>query len=197
MEEYQTIVLNGTTYNLVPKRDKKEEIKEETPLETLKNKFESGNYLVMFKPKNGDNWHLSYRPNTLAWRKDFDYELMHKKHEEVLQAYIKDRDIRIEFRWYDEDWMLLEGDFIENYDENMQLRLAEKPFQPFTLNIEVNSLTNLKRLWNQFNINEVELKEVLLKSGKGQYQEVKFKDDFTYNILCDIDDKLEEYLGEN
>ena len=65
---------------------------------------------------------------------------------------MQDNSLKIEYRWHDEDWMLLD-DFIENYDENMQLRIAKKEFEPFTLNIEVNTIDEAKSLWNRFNIN--------------------------------------------
>ena len=128
-------------------------MKAETTEEYLKRKFKEGmgQYEVLFKEKKSDNWEFCYRPNDLSWRKDWDYKLIKKEHKEIVKAYLQDNSLKIQYRWYDEDWMLLD-DFIKNYDENMQLRIAKKEFEPFTLNIEVNTLDEAKSLWNRFYI---------------------------------------------
>jgi hypothetical protein len=177
-QEYQIVTLDGVDYYLVPKKEaplltlndlrdiglsdedliangySEEDLRKEPREKHLKRKFEEnkGKYEVLFKEKNSSDWSFCYRPNDLTWRKDCDYILIKKEHKEIIEAYLKDTSIKIQFRWYDEDWMLLD-DFIENYDEDMQLRVSKKEFEPFTLNIEVKTLDEAKSLWNRFNLN--------------------------------------------
>ena len=131
-----------------------EDLRKDSREEYLKRKFEEnkGKYEVLFKEKKSKEWSFCYRPCDLSWRKDWDYKLIKKEHKEIIEAYLKDTDLKVHYRWYDEDWMLLD-DFIENYDEDMQLRIVKKEFEPFTLNIEVNTLDEAKSLWNRFNLN--------------------------------------------
>ena len=138
-QEFQTITLNGIEYNLIPKEisvgyimnwyDK--DIKAETVEEYLKRKFEEnkGQYEVLFKEKKSNDWSFCYRPNDLSWRRDFDYKLIKKEHKKILEAYLKDKTLKVQYRWHDEDWMLLD-DLIENYDENMQLRPSKRSLNP-------------------------------------------------------------------
>jgi hypothetical protein len=158
----------------------------------LKRKFKEGNgqYEVLFKEKKSKDWSFCYRPNDLSWRKDWDYKLIKKEHKEIVEAYLKDNALKIQYRWYDEDWMLLDN-FIENYDENMQLRVAKKDFEPFTLNIEVNTLDEAKSLWNRFNLNYNTLCRALCN-----LYNVEFENRIsTHKYWTQIDDILKD-LGE-
>jgi hypothetical protein len=197
-QEFQTITLNGIEYNLIPTNisvgyianfyDK--DMKAETTEEYLKRKFKEGNgqYEVLFKEKKSKDWSFCYRPNDLTWRKDCDYILIKKEHKEIIEAYLKDTSIKIQFRWYDEDWMLLD-DFIENYDEDMQLRVSKKEFEPFTLNIEVNTIDEAKSLWNRFNLNYNTLCRALCN-----LYNVEFENRIsTHKYWTQIDDILKDF----
>ena len=161
-QEFQSITLNGVDYHLIPKEVSvgyikswyAKDMKVETTEEYLKRKFKENKdiYEVLFKEKKSNDWSFCYRPLDLSWRKDWDYKFIKKEHKEIIEAYLKDSTLKVQYRWYDEDWMLLE-DFIENYDEDMQLRVSKKEFEPFTLNIEVKTLDEAKSLWNRFNLN--------------------------------------------
>lgn len=200
-QEFQTITLNGIEYNLIPKEisvgyimnwydtDMKAEITEEY----LKRKFEEGNgrYEVLFKEKKSNDWSFCYRPNDLSWRKDWDYKLIKKEHKEIIEAYLKDNTLKIQYRWHDEDWMSL-VDFIETYDENIQLRIAKKEFEPFTLNIEINTIDEAKSLWNRFNLSYPSLCEAM----QSEYYNVEFKNKlYTHKYWEQIDNILQD-LGE-
>lgn len=176
-QRFQTIILNGIEYNLIPKEisvgyiqnlyDK--DMKVETTEEYLKRKFEEGNgrYEVLFKEKKSNDWSFCYRPNDLAWRKDWEYKLIKKEHKEIFETYLKDRNIKIEVTnnvskdadiktiWY------IEEDLIENYYEEYTYRIAVKEFEPFTLNIEINTIDEVKSLWNRFNLNYHSLCEAM------------------------------------
>ena len=156
----------------------------------LKRKFKEGmgQYEVLFKEKKSDNWEFCYRPNDLSWRKDWDYKLIKKEHKEIVKAYLQDNSLKIQYRWYDEDWMLLD-DFIENYDEDMQLRIAKKEFEPFTLNIEVNTLDEAKSLWDRFNLNYNTLCRALCN-----LYNVEFENRIsTHKYWTQIDDILKDF----
>ena len=176
-QEFQTITLNGIEYNLIPKEISvgyienfyAKDMKVETIEEYLKRKFEEGNgrYEVLFKEKKSNDWSFCYRPNDLTWRKGWEYKLIKKEHKEIIEAYLKDRNIKIEFTnnvskdadigtvWY------IEEDLIENYNEEYTYRIAVKKFEPFTLNIEINTIDEAKSLWNRFNLNYHSLCEAM------------------------------------
>ena len=156
----------------------------------MKRKFEEnkGHYEVLFKEKKSNEWSFCYRPNDLAWRRDFNYKLIKKEHKELIEAYLKDNSIKIQFRWYDEGWMLLD-DFIENYDEDVQLRIAKKEFEPFTLNIEIKTLDEVKSLWNIFNLNY----NILCKAIQSKCYEVEHGNRLdTYKYWEQIDKVLND-----
>ena len=184
-QEFQTITLNGIEYNLIPKEisvgyimnwyDK--DMKAETTEEYLKRKFEEdkGQYEVLFKEKKSNDWSFCYRPNDLSWRKDWEYKLIKKEHKEIIEAYLKDRNIKIEFTnnvskdadietiWY------IEEALIENYNEEYTYRIAIQKFEPFTLNIEINTIDEAKSLWNRFNLGYDSLCEAI----QGKYYKVE------------------------
>ena len=215
-QEFQIITLNGVDYYLVPKKEaplltlndlrdiglsdedliangySEEDLRKEPREKHLKRKFEQGNgqYEVLFKEKKSDKWEFCYRPNDLTWRKDCDYILIKKEHKEIIEAYLKDNTLKIQYRWHDEDWMLLDN-FIENYDEDMQLRVSKKEFEPFTLNIEVKTLDEAKSLWNIFNLQY----NTIYKALNSSYN-VEFENRIDiYDYWNQIDDLLQE-LGE-
>ncbi len=106
-------------------------------LEELKRKYSTGNYIKIWKcnsklenPTEEDKcWGIC---NTILYHEEFDYKLIHYKHKDILEAYLKNpsvkiectnnisKDVDIETIWYSE------GNFIENYDENMYYRLKVK-----------------------------------------------------------------------
>lgn len=45
----------------------------------------------------------------------------------------------------------------KDYNKNMQSRISKKEFEPFTLNIEINTIDEAKSLWNIFNLNHTPL----------------------------------------
>lgn len=206
-QELQTITLNGIEYNLIPKEisigymnlyDK--DIKTETIEEYLKRKFREGNgrYEVLFKEKKSNVWSFCYRPNDLSWRKDWEYKLIKKEHKEIIEAYLKDRNIKIEFTnnvskdadietiWY------VEEDLIENYYEEYTYRIAVKKFEPFTLNIEINTIEEAKSLWNRFNLNY----NILCEAIQDKYYVVDYENRLHTSTYWKQLDNILKDLGE-
>lgn len=112
--------------------------------------------------------------------------------------YLDDRNIKIEFTnniskdadietiWY------VEEDFIENYFEDYTYKTAKKEFEPFTLNIEVNTLDEAKSLWNRFNLNY----RILCEATHSDYYNVEFENRLkTHKYWNQIDNILKD-LGE-
>lgn len=182
--EDKILTLSGKRYKLVP-------IEEEESLDEISiiiEKYKSGNYIAIRLKDN--KWELCDQDYKEIFRGSNSIKLIKKEHSVILKAYLKDKDIKTEYRWHDEPWMELEGDFIENYDENMQLRKVKKEFKPFTLNIEVNSLNDLKSLLNRFNLGDCEIKELLPRYGiepYGVYSEIDME------IWKFLDYKLAEF----
>jgi hypothetical protein len=84
---------------------------------------------------------------------------------------------------------LNDEDTIKDYDENMQLRVAKKDFEPFTLNIEVNTLDEAKSLWNRFNLNYNTLCRALCN-----LYNVEFENRIsTHKYWTQIDDILKDF----
>ena len=152
-----------------------------------KYKSESDNYEVAFKQKALSDWVICYRPQNLAWRRDFDYQLIHKKHKDIIETYLKskDKNIKMKYKWsncydglYNNIWTDVPDNFIKHYDERMELKLIKK-FQPFTFNIEIKTLDDLKSILNRFNLDEDYFKEIS-KEKQLEY----------YDVCSDIDEKI-------
>lgn len=83
--------------------------------------------------------------------------------------------------------------YIADYNEDIQLRVAKKEFEPFTLNIEINTLDEAKSLWNRFNLNYISLCEAM----QSKYYKVESQNtinDMGYwkqldNVLKDLGEK--------
>ena len=178
------IILNGKKFKLIPVV---EDITDQ--LSEIKNKFETGSYCVMFKQKYVNSWDFCYRPKDLTWRRDFDYKLIHIIHKDFLEEYIKDKSIKIEFNYNPLDvhnkWIPIEGDFIDNYNENYYYRISNK-FQPFIFKIKVKTLDDLKSLINRFNLSDIQIKNTL-KEDKAKVYDVQSNVDFgVYTKLKEI-----------
>lgn len=98
-------------------------------LEDLKIKYATGNYTLLTPSICGDDWVIVQ--GTPNWDCD-NYILIHNKHKDIIEAYLKNHSVEIECTNYiskDADmetiWYL-EEDFIENYDENFEYRLKPK-----------------------------------------------------------------------
>ncbi len=184
-EEYgkhkdKILTLSGKKYKLVP-------IEEEEHLDeiSIKEKYKSGNYIAIRLKDN--KWELCDQDYKENFRGSSNIKLIKKEHSYLLNAYLKDKDIKLEYRWYDEPWMELEGDFIKNYDENMQLRLAVPEFEPFTLEIQVKTFNDLKSLWNRFNLDDSCISGILNDMGNYYYD---VESNIDYEIWEVLDAKL-------
>ena len=92
-------------------------------LKDIKSKYESGDYILVLSD-GFKNWKpdVSYGETWALWSHLAMY-LIHKKHEDILDAYLKDNSIKIYFRWHDEEWMKFKN-FIENYEEKAMYKIT-------------------------------------------------------------------------
>ena len=166
-----------------------EDLRKLDRLELLNQKHKEDTYVFIIKDcMVKGNWK---KFDSSDFKKDSHYKYFHISHEEILQRFLRDNTLKIQYRWHDEDWMLLE-DFIENYDENMQLRITKKEFKPFTLGVEVNTLDEAKSLWNRFNLNYHSLCEAM---SSEHYKVECEKRIPTYKYWKQLDNILKD-LGE-
>lgn len=107
--------------------------------EDLKIKYAAGNYIKIWKSgsklKNidGNNEYWTICDMTF-YSKYFDYKLIHNKHKDILEAYLKNPSIEIETGMFapmtgetePSKWIDLEKDFIEDYNEEFWYRLKVK-----------------------------------------------------------------------
>lgn len=97
----------------------------------LKNKFETGNYICLCNLWLGVNkWIIADFP-TFEERNSFKtdiigYKLIHKKHTDILDAYLKDDNVEIEYETNNGfGFTYLEEDFLETYNEINQYRIKK------------------------------------------------------------------------
>lgn len=104
-------------------------VEEKAELDLKKEKYASGNYILLFY--NSDSWITKY---ITSWNYTEDiYKLIHKKHKDILDAYLADNNVRIEFRdtngsmkEFEHISNCLKGNFIDSYNEDFQYRLKPK-----------------------------------------------------------------------
>lgn len=93
-------------------------VEKKTELDLMKEKYASGEY-VLVTPSN--EWVIVQNPQWDC----HNYRLIHKKHEEILEAYLAGNGGMIEIKCKDinAEWEWIDTDFIKNYDEAFEYRL--------------------------------------------------------------------------
>lgn len=105
--------------------------------EELKIKYGSGNYILIYKGKNKYVPYIWCRGNgirALGCTEFYDFKLIHNKHKDILEAYLKNPSVEIETGMFapmtgetePSKWIDLEKDFIEDYNEEFWYRLKVK-----------------------------------------------------------------------
>lgn len=112
------VIIDGIVY--VPKENKSE-------LDLLKEKYNSGDYICIAKLHKHHNWEL---PKVFKWNQYNYYKLIHKKHKEILDAYLADNSVEIEYEFDEEThcnagWYIVD-DFIDTYKEHRNYRLKQQ-----------------------------------------------------------------------
>jgi len=94
-------------------------------------KYNTGNYIALSKWKQDHPMHMDSEMFGINEYPKFDdgngdYKLIRKKHEEVLNAWLLNNDVKIEFNAMIE-WLSLDGcSFIDGYNEGFDYRLKPK-----------------------------------------------------------------------
>lgn len=101
--------------------DKPKELNE---IDNLKSKFQTGNYICLGVSKCVKIQYPIFQEKCII-----DYKLIHKKHVVVLDAYLKDKNIEIEYCSTCNGWITIDGDFLLNYDELEHYRIKEPESQ--------------------------------------------------------------------
>lgn len=199
--EIKTIILDGNEYGLVPKF--KEVMKEKTGIELLKEKYASGDYICCVKGTGGYYFSIEQPEFNVEVKK---YRLIHKKDESILQAYLYNPKMEIEvyltscaiinYETVKDTWIKCD-DFIENYDESFEYRLkeVEKQFEPFDLNIRINTLEEAKSMWNRLNPCDEGLIQALSKTNNDYFTSA-IEPDSLYLNWNTVDTKINEYDEE-
>lgn len=94
-------------------------------LETMKEKYKSGNYIAIYNAiGNNGSW---YKTNIVGNCAENKYKLIHKKHTDILDVFLKDNSVKIEKAIaFDESNYNIDNNFIENYCEYDNYRIKEK-----------------------------------------------------------------------
>ena len=106
--------------------DKPKELNE---IDNLKSKFQTGNYICVGNKWFGVSKWVKIQYPILQEKVIIDYKLIHKKHVVVLDAYLKDKNIEIEYCSTCNGWITIDGDFLLNYDELEHYRIKEPESQ--------------------------------------------------------------------
>lgn len=95
----------------------------------LLEKYSTGNYICISKLKSDIHWDYLLAPSFDD--SEMEYVLIHKKDKDILDAYLKDNSIKIE--WYDfsgnwqiNPWEINEETFIDFYTESCLFQLLKK-----------------------------------------------------------------------
>lgn len=98
-------------------------------LEIIKEKYESGNYICIARKQGDPDWWLN---STIEpkWYDHWEYKLIHKNHKEILDAYLADNSVEIEFSYGDAIVWDTQEDFISRYNEKKHYRLKPKQEYP-------------------------------------------------------------------
>lgn len=119
----KSVVITPSTINLFNK----------TAVDSLKEKYESGKYICIYKEyihledKHNYCWHIKENP---LFTNIGEYKLIHKKHKEILDAYLADNSVEIEFSYGDAIVWDIQEDFISRYTEKKHYRLKPKQEYP-------------------------------------------------------------------
>jgi hypothetical protein len=94
-------------------------------LEILKEKFTTGDYICVWQYSDSG---IVISDNPI-WGTDGDYILIHKRHEDVLKVYLKDRNIEIECNPTGFGFISIKCDFLVSYDEDLDYRIKKPETQ--------------------------------------------------------------------
>lgn len=133
-------------------------VKHKFDLETIKEKYESGNYLCLVKNIRTNwnmikftNWALIKNP-VFSKEDNFNYKLIHKRHQDILEAYLEDSSIEIELLDY-ANWVLLNKrthtSFIEDYCELDNYRIKPKEEYPIFKINEDGEIFKITTVYNR------------------------------------------------
>lgn len=98
-------------------------VEEKTELDSMKEKYASGDYICIFNNYNitRDDW---YKEGTPGWLPSNDYKLIHIKHKDILDAYLADSSVEINYPT-DLPNKAKELSFVNNYNENVDYHLVK------------------------------------------------------------------------
>ena len=132
----ETIKIDGVEYDLTPKTKPEPDC-------WIKEKYATGNHIMIRRDepsaheyifrteacrKHGfkvieNNWYIIEPKETYIYYPLFEHKLIHKKHKDILDAYLADNNVEIEYNRHESGFELICGDFIEHYDESLDYRL--------------------------------------------------------------------------
>lgn len=105
-------------------------VKPKSDLEIIKEKYESRDYIAIYLAiGNNNNW---YKTDSVENCKGNKYKLIHKKHIDILDTYLKDNSVEIEVVYSigNSSNSVKVLDFIDSYDERLDYILQQKEEYP-------------------------------------------------------------------
>ena len=84
-------------------------------LNELNQKYSTGNYICVVENRFGGTGYFIKEENSKL-KENWNYTLIHKKHQHILEAYLKDNTINIVILIDDSSYKIT--NFIEKYDES-------------------------------------------------------------------------------
>lgn len=151
---------------------------------TQKEKFKTGNYIRVAKSRTYSNIPFEKLDNDDNYwlEREFEYFFIHKKHKDILDAYLLDNSVEIEQcsngDWYEININPYYDAFIRFYDENNEYRLKQK--------IETIQAPNSKTHKEEYKCTEFEMSFI---NEKGRKITIKQPDlnDTVWDIVISTD----------
>lgn len=92
-------------------------------LQKLMIKHATGEYICVVENRFGETGYFIKDGNS-EFKENWNYTLIHKKHQEILKSYLKDSSVVIVICVQDSVY-LINSDFIETYDERHDYKIME------------------------------------------------------------------------
>lgn len=139
------VIIDGIVY--IPKENKSE-------LEIIEEKYDSGEYIIIEKLPDHCmqvEWHICSSRSYLKYCEEGKYaKLIHKKHKNILDIYLKDNNVAIEYEYpvnNELKWHNINCDWLSIYNETTNYRIKIKEWYENTDNfpcivMQVNNVDN-------------------------------------------------------
>lgn len=110
-------------------------------LDIMKEKYESGEYIIIRLTDDGYERKWIIQNDFYKGLNGIRFKLIHKTHKHILDAYLKDSSVEIEYLSTCNGWITLDNDFVQDYEDDLEFRLKPKEEYP------IFKINDLGEIW--------------------------------------------------